>query len=467
MNPMSLREFLLDAARIVGDDFVLTSPSQMIPYSHDASPAEPSMPSAVLLPGSAEEVSEIVKLANRYRVPLVPSGARTSLHGGPIPYGGAVVIDLMRMNRIMRVSIEDGYVETEAGVRLDELNAELSRHGYFFPPDPASAIAATVGGSIANGAGGMRAARYGTVKDWVLGLEVVLPTGDLVFVGCRTLKCRQGYGLTSLFVGSEGTLGIITSAVLKIWPLPENVARLRVFFKSPEDAIASVIRLRSRGFRPLILEFLDRATMDAVHSYISEFQYPEDAGAMLLIDIEGPKEAMGRLIDSVRNTLGDYISLEYAEDPEDMDRLYTARRAAYPALLRYRPNTVVYPEDFSVPPSRLIEAYRGYMEICRKYGLHCPTWGHVGDGNLHPNILIERGNEEARKAAFRAIYEMGLITIRLGGTVSSEHGIGIMKKELLVEELRWLGSEKLIEVMRNIKRILDPNGILNPGKIVD
>jgi glycolate oxidase len=310
----------------------------------------------------------------------------------------------------------------------------------------------------------MRSARYGTVREWVLGLEVVLPTGELVFVGCRTLKCRQGYNLVSLFVGSEG---IITKAVLKIWPLPEAVVRVRAFFNSPEDAVASVARLKSRGLRPLILEFLDKETMDAVQSYVQEFRYPSGAEAMLIMDIDGPGEALSRFVDSVGEILraGGCIELDHSSDPEEMERLYLARRAAYPALLRSR-DVVVYPEDFSVPPSRLVEAYRGYVGICRRYGISCPTWGHVGDGNLHPNLLVERGNEEMRRRAMEAIREMGMLTIRLGGTVSSEHGIGVIKRELLLEELRSLGSEKLIEIMRGIKGLLDPNGIMNPGKIV-
>lgn len=465
---MNFESFRAEVRRIIDKDRIIESPGELMLYSYDASPAEAAIPRMVIQPLTTDEVSEILKLANEYLVPIVPSSGRTSLHGGPIPYNGAVVVDLMRMNKILEVNTSDSYVHVESGVRIDELNAELARHGHFFPPDPASSAAATVGGSLANGAGGMRGAKYGTVKDWVLGAEVVLPTGEPVFMGCKTLKCRAGYDLLSLVIGSEGTLGIITSAYLKIWPLPEAVVRLRVYFRDVIDAARAVSVIKARGFRPLIIEFLDRGTMEAVSSYISEFKYPSDSGAMLIIDLDGPPEAMNRYVDSIVSILKSMngFSIEWTSDKDEMDKLYMARRAAYPALLRLFNGMRVMPEDISVPPSKLPAAVEGIASISGKYGLKIVTWGHVGDGNLHPNIIYDPNDKESISKLYSVTREIGLLAINLGGTVSSEHGIGVLKKELLAKEMEVKGPAQL-RLMKAIKRVFDPNNILNPGKVID
>ncbi|MFP3315868.1 MAG: FAD-linked oxidase C-terminal domain-containing protein [Caldivirga sp.] len=465
---MDFESFRAEVKRVVSGDKVIESRGELMLYSYDASPAESAIPRMVIQPETTNEVSEVIKLANEYLIPIVPSSGRTSLHGGPIPYNGAVVLDLMRMNKVLEVNLEDSYVHVEVGVRLDELNAELSRHGHFFPPDPASSAAATVGGSLANGAGGMRGAKYGTVKDWVLGAEVVLPTGEPVFMGCRTLKCRAGYDLLSLVIGSEGTLGVITNAYLKIWPLPEAIVRLRVYFRDVVDAARAVGMIKARGFRPLIVEFLDRGTMEAVSGYVKEFTYPRDSEAMLIIDLDGPPEAMKRYIDSMVNILkgaGGY-EIEWTGDKDEMDRIYMARRAAYPALLRLFSGMRVMPEDISVPPSRLPEAVKGIGSIASKYGLKIVTWGHVGDGNLHPNIIYNPNDQSSVSKLYSVSRELGLMAINLGGTVSSEHGIGVLKKDLLTSELEVKGIAQL-RLMKAIKKVFDPNNILNPGKVID
>ncbi|MGC9226941.1 FAD-binding oxidoreductase [Caldivirga sp.] len=465
---MNFEAFRVEVRKIINEDRIIESQGELMLYSYDASPAEQATPRMVIQPLNTGEVSEILKLANEYLVPIVPSSGRTSLHGGPIPYNGAVVVDLMRMNKVLEVNLEDSYVHSEVGVRLDELNAELARYGHFFPPDPASSAAATVGGSLANGAGGMRGAKYGTVKDWVLGAEVVLPTGEVAFMGCRTLKCRAGYDLLSLIIGSEGTLGVITNAYLKIWPLPEAVARLRVYFRSIVDAARAVGVIKARGFRPLIIEFLDRGTMEAVSNYVKEFKYPEDAEAMLIIDIDGPPEAMDRYVNSMITLLGETggFEIEWTSDRDEMDKIYMARRAAYPALLRLYSNERVMPEDISVPPSRLPEAVKGVRDIGNKYGLKIVTWGHVGDGNLHPNIIYNPSDQSSVSKLHSVTKEIGLLAINLGGTVSSEHGVGVLKKELLVSELGVKGIAQL-RLMKAIKRAFDPNNVLNPGKVID
>ena len=464
---MDIEGFRREVRAIIDSDRIIESPIELALYSYDASPAEEALPSMVIQPTSTREVSEILKLANKYLVPIVPSAGRTSLHGGPIPYGGAVVLDLMRMNKVIEVKVDDGYALVEPGVRIDELNAELARYGHFFPPDPASSMSATVGGAIANGAGGMRGAKYGTVKDWVLGAEVVLPTGSAVFMGCKTLKCRVGYDLLSLIIGSEGTLGIVTKAYLKIWPLPEAVIRLRAFFRNVEDAARAVGAIKARGIRPLIVEFMDGEAMSAVSQYISDFQYPQGSEAMLIIDVDGPPEAVRRYAkeveDVVRGVGG--FDIWWSMDRDEMEKIYLARRAAYPALLRLYKGRRVMPEDISVPPSRLPEAVKGIREIARKHNVPIVTWGHVGDGNLHPNIIYDPNNPEDLSRLKGIIRDVGELALSLDGTVSSEHGIGVLKREMLVRELEVKGPE-LIRLMREIKRVFDPNNILNPGKVI-
>lgn len=451
---------------IVGSDYVLTDEESLYTYSYDASSVEVELPIAVVLPKNAREVSEIVKLANEMLFPIIPRGSGTSLSGSSTPTSKSVVVDLSRMNRVIEVNVVDGYVTVEAGVKIEEVNEVLRPHGYFFPPDPASSAVATVGGCIASNSGGIRGAKFGPVKNWVLQLEVVLPTGEIVVVGNKTSKWRQGYDLVSLLVGSEGTLGIITKAVLKIWPLPEGIVRILAFFKSVSDAGRAVYEIKKERITPLALEIIDKYHLEATSKYAG-VDVPRDAEAALLVDVDGPREALNRYakrVEEILEGLGAF-RVEVATDPEEMEKLYKARKAGYASLLRSRIRPHILLEDLTVPPSKLPEVLEEIYSLARKYELPIAVQGHAGDGNLHPVIFADLKDPVEREKAFKLFRSLGELAIRCGGAISGEHGIGVLKKELLVKEFEYKNSLKALEVMKAIKRVLDPNNIMNPGKI--
>ena len=451
---------------IVGDKYVLAEPEELYVYSFDASGLPPVKPLAVVLPATTEEVSAVLKLANEKRIPVVPRGGGTGLTGAGIPVEDSIVLDLSRMNKILEINVTSGYVFAEAGVRLDELNAELAKYGYFLPPDPASSSVCTLGGSLAECAGGMRGLKYGTFREWVLALEVVLATGDVLWLGEKVTKCREGYDLVHLFVGSEGTLGIITKAALKIWPLPEKIVRILALFDTAEDAGRAVAEIRGAGLVPLVMEFLDSEVIKLVNKFAGQI-IPE-VGAALIIDVDGEAEVVWKHVREIEDILKKCgaVEVKCSDDPKEMERLYLARRAAYPACLRLRPMPAVLIEDIVVPPEKLPEAVRRIKEIGRKYGRQILTFGHIGDGNIHPIAYTDPADPEHWKKTLECLDEINMMAVELGGAVSGEHGIGILKKEALRMWLERRKSSKALEIMRKIKEVLDPNNILNPGKVI-
>jgi len=435
----------------------------------------PVKPIAVVFPETLSDLSMVARTAYHMEIPLYPQGSTTSLSGSAYPLEGGIVVSMERMRRILEVSVVDSYAWVEAGVRIDDLNLELARYGYMFPVDPASSSVATVGGAINSGAGGMRGAKYGTMRDWVLGLDVVLvdEDGTRMMVGCKTLKCRQGYDLVRLIVGSEGTLALVGDAYLRITPMPENVVTAVAFYDSLEDLMETVVEIKSRGIQPYIMEFMDSKSVSLAASYVKSGISIK--GNMLLVSVDANREASKRVLEEVSSimsrkalTLHKALSLEEAEEKG----LFQIRRSLFPAQTEHarrslgKDRVLVIIEDIAVPPSRLVEAVEVIRDISEKHGFDVAIGGHVGDGNLHPAIGVDPDNPEMTRRAREWFTDVMRAAVELGGTVSAEHGIGTLKKEGLRMELESHNAIKALEIMRAIKRAFDPKGLLNPGKVL-
>jgi glycolate oxidase len=467
-----------DLSKLVGKDKVFTDEALLEIYSKDPL-GNVGKAIAVVFPESALDVSKVISYAYKNNIKVYAQGSSTSLAGSSLPTEPGIVISFERMKRILEFNLVNSYVVVEPGVRIDDLNLELAKYGYMFPVDPASSSVATVGGAINSGAGGMRGAKYGTMRDWVLGLELVLPdeNGSIVFAGCKTLKCRQGYDLVRLIVGSEGTLALVTKAYLKVMPLPEKVIVALAFFPELEDLMEAVVDIKSQGVQPYMLEFLERRTAEiAAESINSDIPIK---GHMLLVGIDVNNEAVSRFVRWVEKVLKSHNATNVYtagswEEAEEKG-LFNIRRALFVAQMEMARRTyknvknskvMVLIEDIAVPPSRLVEAVRGLKELEKKYGFPTMLGGHVGDGNLHPSIGFNAADPSETEKAKEWFKDLIRLTISLDGTVSSEHGIGIMKKEALRMELEAHNSVKLLEIMKGIKKVFDPKGILNPGKVV-
>ncbi len=449
----------LSALREVFGERLVTSLEQRICYSYDTT-GRMFLPEAVAFPSCAEEVRRTVLLANEYRFPVVPRGAGSGFSGGSVPVRGGLVLSTERMDRILSIDTENLVAVVEPGVVTETLKDEVKKRGLFYPPDPASLKFCTIGGNIAECAGGMCAVKYGVTRDYVLGLEAVLGTGELVRTGVITVKGVVGYDLTRMLVGSEGTLGIVTKASLKLIPLPEAVATILAFFQSNHDGASAVAGIIAERITPCALELMDRTAIDCVRENAG-LPVPEGSGCALLIEVDGPRESVAAEADRVERVCRRYGTIEVgrAADAEGRERLWTLRRSISPALLQVNP--VKINEDIVVPRSRLPEMMTFLADLAFRRNLKIVNFGHAGDGNVHVNLMISGTDEEERRRADEAVAEVFQKTIELGGTISGEHGIGIAKAPFLEMEVGPLG----ISVMKRLKNCFDPNGILNPGKI--
>lgn len=437
---------------------VLTDKEDLFCYGFDASSME-GMPLAVLRPGSAQEVSEAASLAFNSKVPVIPRGAGTGMTGGAVPLKDTVILSLEGMNRIIDIDEKNMVAVVEPGVINGHLQEKLEGKGLFYPPDPASMNFCTLGGNVAENAGGPRAIKYGVTKDYVLGLEAVLPDGRTFSTGGKTYKGVVGYDLTRLLVGSEGTLGIITKIFLKVLPLPEETITLLCTFSRLEDAADTVGRITSSAIIPRTLEFMDHESIRAVENYRS-FGLPVNAEALLLVEVDGPHSAVkeeAEKIASICALLKGNISV--AEDMFSRRRIWEARRAVSPALYHIKPTKIN--EDIVVPRGRIPEMLRSLREISEQYNLIIANFGHAGDGNIHVNIMTDKNDKGEYKKAGEALKDIFEATLKLEGTISGEHGVGLTKKPYIGMEL----SGTSIELMKAIKKGFDPEGLLNPGKI--
>jgi glycolate oxidase len=444
---------------IVGPEHVSTAPADLICYSYDATQQQ-HQPDVVVYPADAGQVSRILRLANREGIPVYPRGAGSGFTGGSLPIRGGISLVLTRLNRILRIDEDNLVAEVEPGVVTAHLQEAVEAVGLFYPPDPASLKFSTIGGNVAECAGGPRCVKYGVTKDYVLGLEVVTPLGDILRTGGETMKGVVGYDLTKLLVGSEGTLGVITRITLKLLPKPAAKKTMLVLFDSIDGAAQAVSAIIRGKIIPATLEFMDATAIDCVREN-ANLDLPAAARAVLIIEVDGDAEMLekqaSRILDIV-TPLG-VVATRVAVTDEESEAIWRVRRSVSPSLRRVNPDK--YNEDICVPRSRLPDMIRAIEAISRRLEIPIVNFGHAGDGNIHVNIMVNRalpGQEEKAEAAIRDIFAE---TIRLGGTMSGEHGVGVTKAPYLPMEL----DPVAVATMKAIKRALDPNNILNPGKI--
>jgi glycolate oxidase len=444
---------------IVGAEHVTVEPDRMEAYAQDAV-KEKFPPEAVVFPRTTDEIAAILRLANEARFPVTARGGGVGYTGGAVPVEGGIVIGTDRMNTIKEINAPDLYVVAEPGVTTYALQQAVEAEGLFYPPDPASYKNSFIGGNIAENAGGMRSAKYGVTKHYVLGLEVVTPVGEIITTGGRTSKNVVGFDLTGLMCGSEGMLGIITEATLKLLPLPEATRTVRATFQTMREACACVTQFTRARVTPVAVEVLDRNSINAVESEFA-FGLKANAGALLLVSVDGSSEEVERTSLTVEQVLrdGGGFDLLRSQTREEEDRLWDVRRALSPAMKKY--GTLKLNEDVVVPRSRVPELVERVEEIGRRYRTFVVNFGHAGDGNIHVNFMCEREDKEAVRRAREAVRATFAVAVELGGTISGEHGIGYVKAPYL--DMAVTGAT--IETMMQIKRALDPNGILNPGKM--
>ncbi|MBI2909926.1 MAG: FAD-binding protein [Chloroflexi bacterium] len=446
-------------ATIVGKGNVFTLPEDLVCYSYDATPT-PHSPDAVALPDSAQRISAILKLANEKKIPVVPRGAGTNLSGGTIPIQGGIVLPLTRMNRILELDEDNLTATVQPGLVLADFQREVEGRGLFYPPDPGSLNVATMGGTVSEDAGGPRGAKYGTTKDYVKGLQVVLPTGEIIRTGGKTIKNVSGYDLTHLLVGAEGTLGVITEITVRLLPLPEAKLTCLAIFNTIDEAAEAVSAIVRNRIVPASLELMDDVTISYVEAY-KPVGLPRDAGACLLIDVDGSAVDVPILLEKVSALCRQQGAREVrvAKTKEESDALWAARRIRFAALARARPTIIT--EDATVPRPLLPKAIRAFKEAAREYNVQVGFVAHAGDGNIHPGIMCDARDAEEMGRVQLFIQKVFKTALELKGTLSGEHGIGLLKSSFLP----WQHGDEAVEAMRRIKRALDPNDILNPGKI--
>ena len=446
--------------KIVGADHVLTSPEDLYTYSYDATPGHAHMPDAVVIPGNAEEVSQILKVANANKIPVYTRGSGTNLSAGTCPTKGGIVLLMTRFDKIIEIDLENLVAVAEPGVIVATLNAEVAKSGLIYPPDPGTVATATLGGTAAENAGGLRGLKYGVSKHYIMGMEVVLPSGEIINCGGKNVKDVSGYDLTKLMVGSEGTLGVITKLILKLVPAPEAQKSMMAVFHDLDKAGQAISAIVAAKIIPATLEIMDNATIRTVEDY-AKCGLPLDAEAVVLIEVDGLPEVVEKEAAKVVEILNKYDGqAQLAKNAQDRDNLWAARRAALPALAKLRPTTFV--EDATVPRNQVAAMIRLVNDAAAKYNVTIGTFGHAGDGNMHPTIVCDLRDEEEMGRVYKAMDDIFLGALKLGGTLSGEHGIGLGKLRYMEDQ----HGPAAMNAMRSIKRALDPNLILNPGKLV-
>jgi glycolate oxidase len=457
----------LDAfKKIVGEEFVFVDEEIRNHYAHDETEDLHYLPDVVMKPGNAREISEILRLCNEYRIPVTPRGAGTGLSGGALPHLGGVLLSVERLNQIIEIDERNLQVITETGVITEVLQNAVKAKGLFYPPDPSSRGSCMIGGNIAENSGGPKAVKYGVVKDYVLNLEVVLPTGDIIWTGANVLKNATGYNLTQLVVGSEGTLGIVTRAVLKLIPLPKHDLLMLVPFRNATQACEAVSAIFIAGYTPSAMEFMERDALEWVMRFVdhSSISIADDVQAHLLIEVDGNDlDVLMKDMEGISNIVASFECGEilFADDERQKAELWKLRRRVGEAV---KSHSVYKEEDTVVPRAELPLLLEGVKTIGRKYGFHSVCYGHAGDGNLHVNIIRGDLTEEQWNGSLKnGIREIFHLVKKLGGTISGEHGIGLVQKEYLP----IVFDEVQMQLMRQIKNIFDPNNILNAGKIFD
>ncbi|MFQ6122608.1 MAG: FAD-binding oxidoreductase, partial [Dehalococcoidales bacterium] len=450
--------FIKELAKIVGRENVLTSKRDLLAYSYDAT-QEQVMPEVIVFPSNTAEISAVVKAAHRQRIPIVPRGAGTNVSGGTLPIKGGLILELSRMNRILAMDTANRRAIIEPGVVNLDLQDALAPLGFIYPPDPASQRTCTLGGNIGENAGGPLCLRYGVTSKYVCGMEIVLSDGEVIDLG-GVVEDTPGYDLRSLLIGSEGTLGVATKLVLHILPKSEASQTMLAIFDTLEDASQTVSDIVSAGIIPTALELMDRAMCEVIEQSVSA-GYPTDAEGVLLIEVAGLADSIDKQVKQIseichRNKVRE---LRLPETNAERDAIWKGRKGAFGSVARICPPFLV--NDGTVPRNRLVEALRKVREISEKYHLIIPNVAHAGDGNLHPLIMFDKNNPEEVAAARKAGEEVLDVCIALGGTISGEHGVGVEK----LKAMSRMFSPADIDAMRKVKKVFDPAGILNPGKL--
>ena len=447
---------------LVGAKNVLTQKEDLIPYSFDGTAAMKQMPGCVVFVETAAQVRDVLRLANETQTPVVTRGSGTGLSGGSLPSPDCIVLCTVRMNRILEVDRANLTILVEPGVTTVQVADAAAAAGLFYPPDPGSMRISTIGGNVAENSGGLRGLKYGITRNYVMGLEVVLPDGELLWTGNKCVKDVAGYSLKDLFVGSEGTLGVITKVLLKLIPKPAAKKTMVATFAAMDRAAQTVSDIIAAQIIPCTLEFLDRTTIHCVEDY-AKVGLPLDCEALLLMETDGHpaavEEEAARMAELARNNGA--MAVRLAKDEAEATKLAAARRSAFSALARVAPTTIL--EDATVPRSELARMIRFVDEVAKKYSLRIGTFGHMGDGNLHPTFLTDERNENEMRRVHEAFKEIFTEAIRLGGTITGEHGVGLAKKDFLPK----FAGDAQMRVMRALRQSLDPRGILNPGKMFD
>ncbi|HWP82068.1 MAG TPA: FAD-linked oxidase C-terminal domain-containing protein [Bacteroidota bacterium] len=445
---------------ILGRENVLDSVEDRITYSYDGTPLLQRLPDAILIPQRVDHISRVLKLANEEGFAVVPRGSGSGLSGGSIPVENSVVLLMSKWNRILEIDERNLTAWVEPGVITAQLHQAVENRGLFYPPDPGSSSICTIGGNVAENAGGLRGLKYGVTKNYVLGLEVVLPNGDLLQTGGKSMKDVAGYNLRDVLVGSEGTLGIFTKILVKLIPKPETSRTMLAFFPSLGDLGESVSDIIASKITPAALEFLDNTTIRCVEEY-AKLGLPTNVDALLLVEVDGRDSVVEddaeRIIAICKRHSAE--SLIVAKDEKEAIRLRTARKAAFSSLARVRPTTIL--EDATVPPSEVPEMLERIRQIAANLNLTFGIFGHAGDGNLHPTCLTDERNADEISRATKGFEEIFGTALKLGGTITGEHGVGLAKKNFFERNTSSAG----LEMMRSLKNVLDPNSVLNPGKI--
>jgi glycolate oxidase len=460
---MALAESILARVRhIVGADQVLTAREDLIPYSFDGTAALQQLPGCVAFAKSSAEISAILRLANETGTAVVTRGSGTGLSGGSVPAADCIVLCLVKMDRILEVDRANLTMLVEPGVTTLTIADAATAAGLFYPPDPGSMKISTIGGNVAENSGGLRGLKYGVTRNYVMGMEVILPDGEVMWLGNKCVKDVAGYSLKDIFVGSEGTLGIITKVLLRLIPKPAAKKTMVATFAQMDHAAEAVSAIIAAQIIPCTLEFLDRMTIHCVEDY-AKIGLPLDCEALLLIETDGHPAVVAEEAAQMERICRERGCLEVrvAQDEAEAVRLASARRSAFSALARVSPTTIL--EDATVPRSELGRMIRFVEAVSKKYKLRVGTFGHMGDGNLHPTFLTDERNHEEMHRVEEAFKEIFDEAIRLGGTITGEHGIGLAKKSFLP---KFAGNAQM-RVMRELRKVLDPKGVLNPGKIFD
>jgi glycolate oxidase len=460
---MSLPKAIADGlSGIVGAASVLTKPEDVIPYGFDGTAALREVPAAVVFPRTTEDVSRCVTFAVAQSLPIVARGSGTGLSGGAVPTRGSVVMCLTHMDQILALDPKNLVLRTQPGVTTLAIDEAAARHGLFYPPDPGSMRISSIGGNVAENSGGLRGLKYGVTRDYVMALEVVLPDGRIARFGSACVKDVAGYSMKDLFVGSEGSLGIITEILLKLVPRPAARRTMLALYDRIEDAAETVSAIIAARIIPCTLEFLDQTTACCVEDY-AHVGLPTDCAAVLLMETDGHPAAVADEAEQMAAIARENKArdVRLAKDEAEALALAAARRNAFAALARRRPTTIL--EDFTVPRSELAKMVTFIAETARAAQLQVGTFGHMGDGNLHPTFLTDERDADEMRRVHHALDLIAKKTLELGGTITGEHGVGLAKKEWL----RLQMGDSSFEVMKQIKKALDPAGLLNPGKIFD